>query len=565
MIIELNIKNFAIMENVKINFSDGFNVLTGETGTGKSIVVEALNMVLGDRASSDYIRTGSDKAIIEGLFYIENRDDIDDIMNEFGIESDNNGYLLISREILSSGKSLSRVNGRTITLNMLNKITNKIVDIHSQHQHYSLLNPSNHIDLIDDLARKSIDELLTEIKGEYNNLTLKKKKLNSLDIDPIERDRNLDLYTYQMDELIEFDLDNFNENEITNEYNKLSNIKAIENSLYIIIKLLKNEDYEGKNVLDEITLIISELEKINNYDENILKYLERVKDIYYNLEDFSNEIKIYAENTNINEEEYIYLEEKIKTYESLKRKYGSNLNEIKEYRDDLIIKIEELNMNQENIDKLNLEISQIENSLMEKSIKLSDIRKKTADVFVKKILSELSELNMKDVRFKVQFSKKDNLSENGIDDIEFYISTNLGEELKPLSKIISGGELSRIMLAFKSIFADYDNIDTLILDEIDTGISGKTAQLVGEKIKGISRDHQIICVSHLPQIASFANTHFLIEKKTISNETQSFVRKLNDEDRILEISRLIGGSNITNTTISHAKEILENSRKYNLN
>ncbi len=227
--------------------------------------------------------------------------------------------------------------------------------------------------------------------------------------------------------------------------------------------------------------------------------------------------------------------------------------------------MEFLKSNEVNIKNLENEVKNIENKLLDLSKDATKIRRKAADILTKNILTELKDLNMNNVNFQIDFKEKTYFTDNGLDDIEFLISTKVGEKLKPLSKVISGGEMSRMMLAFKTVFADYDNIDTLILDEIDTGISGKTAQLVGEKIKGISRDHQIICVSHLPQIASFANTHFLIEKKTISNETQSFVRKLNDEDRILEISRLIGGSNITNTTISHAKEILENSRKYNLN
>lgn len=559
MILELNIMNFAIMENIQINFTKGFNILTGETGTGKSIIVKGLNMILGDRASKDMVKKGCDKAYIEGLFYIEDRKDIIDKLFEYGVESDDNRYLLITRDIYSSGRSVSRVNGRTITLAMLNDITKKLVDIHSQHEHQSLLNVNNHIKLIDSFARGELEHRLEEVKTIYMELDKKKKELASIEIDEVERDRTLDLYEYQLTELTKIDLDNYDEDGIFKKYNKMANVKSIESNLGSSLDILKGEGLFEKNILDYIRDIIKNIERSSEFDNNLGVYAEILEDAYYNLEELSNDLMEYVSGLILDEEEYSILGERIEFIESLKRKYGPSLDDVISYRDDILDKINSLKNNEVSIKRLESDIIKIESKLLNLSEEVSDIRLRASKVLTKSILSELKELNMNDVNFKINFSRKDYFSDNGIDDIEFLISTNLGEDLKPLSKVVSGGEMSRIMLAFKSVFADYDKIGTLIFDEIDTGISGMTAELVGEKISKIAKNHQVICISHLPQIASMADSHFLIEKKNLTNETQSFVKKLDYDERIIELSRLLGGSSLTDVTKIHAKEMLDSN------
>lgn len=556
MIVELNINNFGIMENISINFTEGFNILTGETGAGKSIIVEGLNMILGDRANTQMIKTGCEKATIEGLFYTNNEKDINEKLNEFGIEPEETGYILITREIFTTGKSISRINGRPITLSMLNQITKKLVDIHSQHEHQSLLNKNNHIKLIDSFARTKIDPLIKKISEEFNLLKMKKEELGKINLDPIEKDRNIDLYNYQLRELTEFDLDNYNEEEIFNQYNKLSNIKNIEITLEKILNLLKNEEYTKNSILDNLHDILNMLKDIENFDKDIASINNEISSIYYSLEDILKSIRIYSQNINLDEENYILVEEKIEFIENLKRKYGKNLEEVINYREEIKSELEFLKSNEVNIKNLENEIKNIENKLLDLSKDATKIRRKAADILTKNILTELKDLNMNNVNFQIDFKEKTYFTDNGLDDIEFLISTNVGEKLKPLSKVISGGEMSRMMLAFKTVFADYDNIETLIFDEIDTGISGKTAELVGLKIKDLSKSHQIICISHLPQIASLADTHFLIDKKVLENGTLSYVKKLNLEEKVLEISRLLGGVNITEATLIHAKEML---------
>lgn len=557
MIIELNIMNFAIMENININFTEGFNILTGETGTGKSIIVEGLNMILGDRASKEMVKKGCERASIEGLFYIEGRRDILDKLIKYGLDPDENGYLLITRDIYASGRSVSRINGRTITLTMLNDISKKLVDIHSQHEHQSLLNVRNHIRLIDSFAREDLDSRLEKIARLYGQLQGKKQELETINIDEVERDRNLDLYEYQLKELTKLNLDAYDEDKVFEEYNKLANVKYIEGNLIKATSILKGEGYFEKNALDYLREAIRDLDEVTSFDTSLKQYSSGLEDIFFTLEEISNELLSYLSSLSIDEETYLILEEKIEFVEGLKRKYGPNLEDVISYRQEIREKIESLENNEKNIRDLKSDIINIETRLLGLAEEVSVIRKEAAQVLTEDILLELRELNMEDVEFEISFSRKDDFSYDGIDNIEFLIATNLGEDLKPLAKVVSGGEMSRIMLAFKSVFADYDRIETLIFDEIDTGISGMTAELVGEKISKIAKNHQVICISHLPQIASMADSHFLIEKKNLENETQSFVKKLDYEERIIELSRLLGGASLTDATKLHAKEMLD--------
>lgn len=560
MIVELNINNFAIIDSLKINFTRGFNVITGETGAGKSIIVEGISMILGGRASKDFVKSGKDKAVLEALFYLEEPDKINRILDDFGIDRDESDYLLISREIYSNGRSVSRVNGRTITLTMLNQITPTLVDVHGQHEHQSLLDINNHIKLIDSFGDERAKELLAQVKSKYEDLVKEKKRLKDLSMDTLERDREIDLLKYQLEEIDNAKLMDLNEEAIIREHLKMSNIKDIGYKLAEVSNILDNDIYGSISLLDGINKCIVNLMDIAKFDDKIKKYGETMEDIGFALQDLSRDIKNYLEGIVVDEERLEFLEEKLETINGLKKKYGNTVDDILKYRDDIYNKLEVLLNNEKEIEKSNKKVQAIEKELFDCCSKLTNIRKSISKEIEASITKELRELNMLEAVFKINFDRLDYFSANGWDRVEFLISTNKGEPLKPLSKIVSGGEMSRIMLAFKTILADYDNIPCVIFDEIDSGISGRTAQIVGEKIKIISGKHQVICISHLPQIAALADTHFVIEKDFVDNNTITRVRKLDDEERVEELSRLLGGVDLTDITKLHAKEMLEMSK-----
>lgn len=563
MIVELNISNFAIIDDLKINFVKGFNILTGETGAGKSIIVEGMGMILGQRANRDLVRKGSQKSTLEGLFYLEDpvKDTVNEILKDYGIDIDPNNYLLISREIHKSGRSVSRINGRTVTLTMLNKITVNLVDIHGQHEHQSLLNISNHMKLIDTFGDKELKSLLQNVEEEYRKLQNEKDKLSDISINNIEKDREIDILRYQIDEINRASLLEYDEKNIVSEYEKMKNIKEIGYNLGEVSDLINNNDYNDISILDNINKCVSKVNDIKKYDSNLTQYNKILEDISFQVQDLGISIRNYLENLEVNEENFKLLEEKIDITNSVKKKYGNTIEEILQYKSKIENRLEMLLNNEKIIENINNNIIIIEDNLTDYCTKITEIRKELSKSIEVYITKELEDLNMDDVVFKVDFQKIDKFTMSGWDKIEFLISTNKGEDLKPLTKIVSGGEMSRIMLAFKSILAKYDNIPCLIFDEIDTGISGRTAQIVGEKIKMLSSNHQIICISHLPQIAALADTHFIIEKDILKDKTRTVVRRLNKSERIDELSRLLGGVDLTNTTKQHAEEMLEMSKK----
>ncbi|SHI01500.1 DNA repair protein RecN [Sporanaerobacter acetigenes] len=561
MLVELNIENFAVAEKLHINFSKGFNVLTGETGAGKSVIVDAIGMILGGRANKDLIRTGCDKAILEGLFYLEKSSEINKILDEYGIENEKNDYLLITREIYSTGRSISRINGRTVTLGMLNNVTKYLIDIHGQHEHQSLLNSENHIHIIDSFGDDNFRTLKEDIYIYYNELVFQRKKLKDLSMDEIEKDREIDLLKYQIEEIDNAKLSKEEEEEIAKEYDKLSNIKEIELNISEALNILQSKEYEGFSIIDAINKVISLIGGIKNFDIEIKKYYESFTNIGFELQDLSGDLRYYLDNIAVDEERLVFLEERLDTINKLKKKYGNNIDEIIAYRNGIYEKFQILLNNEKEISQIKNEIENIEKMLEVKCEELSNKRKEIASILEESLSGELKQLNMSNVLFKVSFKKYNHFTPEGFDNVEFLISTNPGEDLKPLSKIVSGGEMSRIMLAFKSILAEYDKIPCLIFDEIDTGISGRTAQVVGEKIVNISKEHQIICVSHLPQIAALADTHFSIYKNIHGSRTVTQIKKLSFEERIEELSRLLGGVNLTDTTKMHAKEMLDLATK----
>ena len=563
MIVELNINNFAIIDKVKINFEKGFNVLTGETGAGKSIIIEGISMILGQRANRSLIRSGKDKAIIEGVFYLEDPVIINKVLEEYGIDKDPDGYLIITREIYSNGRTVSRVNGRVVTLSILNDITENLVDIHGQHEHQSLLDPATHIKLVDSFGNEELKDLLEAVNNKYKMLLDEKNRLNDLSRNTENIEREIDLLQYQLSDIDSADIFNIDEDEIMAEYNKLSNIKEIAYSLAQVVDMLDSDDFSSYSIINSIGKCRFNLSNIEKYDDKLKEYNNILESIEYELKDLYINIKDYLEKLELDEERFMILEEKIDLLNNLKRKYGNTIEDIIEYRNSIEEKLNTLLNNEKAIEETMEKISKIEKELTAYCNRLTAIRKEISKKLEDRITEELAELNMQNVVFKINFDEHEYFTPTGLDKIEFLISTNKGEELKPLSKIISGGEMSRIMLAFKKILSSYDNIPTLIFDEIDTGISGRTAQIVGEKIKAISKNRQVICISHLPQVAALADVHFVISKEVLKDKTNVVVKKLDYNERIDELSRLLGGVNLTDTTKLHAKEMLDMSKSLN--
>ena len=549
MLLSLNISNFAVFENVSVNFDSGFNVFTGETGSGKSVLIDAIQLILGERASKDLIRKNKSSAFIEGIFDISVNDNIYSVLESLNIEIDKEDFLIISRELLDNGKSINKINGRTVPLNAIKAIGSFLIDIYGQFGHESLFKKENHIKLLDSLIHKEISptfRLYNDLFAKYNNLCneidiLKEKLLN--------KDSKIEQLKYEINEIDDAQLKECEEDELLKKIKKLSNIQEIKKSLYEAIRNINS---------DSLNNVYSILNKIQGYDEKLEDFLSRLDIQLEELKLLSYDLRDYSDSLDIDEKELNNIENRMSLINRLKRKYGFSIERIDEYRNS---SYEELNLLLEADSKLNsltTEKNKLFNELSENAESISKKRKKAAEILEKQILVELSDLNMKNIRFKVNIDKKE-ISSDGIDNVEFLISTNVGSDLNSVQKIVSGGEASRIMLAFKKIKSDVGQ--TMVFDEIDTGISGKTAQMSGVKMNYISVNNQVICVTHSPQIASISKNHFLIEKKIVGNNTYSTVKKLDKENRIYEIARLLSGMKITDKSLNNAKELIEFNNK----
>lgn len=560
MLLELNIENFVLIENVNINFAEGFNVLSGETGAGKSIVIDAIGLALGGKSSKNYVRTGKDRAIIQLVFTFK-REDIRNLLNEYGINCEDN-IIILNREVFDTGKSISRINGRIVQLSFAKKVAKLLIDIYGQHEHQSLLDVDNHIHMLDLFGSEILLRNLESVSKKYSELKEIERKLNSLNQNDKERERRIDLMKFQIEEIDSCNLKVEEDKNLSKQFDLLKNSESIftivNNSHNKISTSLGNEE----TVLGTLSSILVEFERISDFDKEILNFNKELQDIFYRLQDIATDMRRYSENITFDSELLVEIEKRLDTINNLKRKYGNTIEEILEYRAKLCKELEELEDSANTINFLNERFKICKEEYLELSNKLSIQRKNIAKKFKSRMMKELKDLNFEKAEFEVSITPtldRNNdwiLTKYGIDKIEFLISANPGEPLKSLSKIASGGEISRIMLAMKVISAKIDNISTLIFDEIDTGISGETANIVGEKIALISRNHQTICITHLPQIAVMADNHLFIEKVVSENKTNTLIKRLDTIERINEISRLIGGNKITDLTLKHAKELL---------
>lgn len=551
-------KNCALVEELRLNIDKNLNILTGETGSGKSIIIDALGLCLGGKYDRSFLRKGTEKGLVEAVFHSEN-EELKEILKDRGLELDDDNLLVITRTIYADGKSLARVNGRAVKMNTLKQISAKLIDIHGQHQTQALFNKDTHLEFLDLFGESALSKFKLDYINTYNEYNKVKKSLSILteDKDEMQIQREIDLLKFQINEIESSNLTEGEYEDLLKQREVYRNGEKIFNNLNLSYQNL----YEGQiNAVDLIGNAVRELSSVSEYDKELSDYNNEIERIMYELQDISREIRNYKENINFEPYELEQIEVRVDEINNLRRKYGETIKDIFTYHSSIKARLDEILNRDEKIEKLKFEILNIEKVLSKKANLLTEQRKEVATSLERALLEELNSLNMKNVAFKVNFNKT-NFTVSGQDDIEFMISFNLGEDIKPIYKVASGGEMSRFMLAFKTILADIDKIDTLVFDEIDTGISGIAAQIVGEKLKNIGKKKQIICITHLPQIAANANTHYCIEKSTSNERTFTSIKKLNDEQKRDEIARLISGSNITEKTIDHASEIIQLAKR----
>ncbi|WP_099320585.1 DNA repair protein RecN [Anaerococcus sp. Marseille-P3625] len=555
MLAELFIDNFIIIKRNHIIFEDGFNVLTGETGSGKSLILEAINLLLGKKASKDVVGKFSDKATIEGIFILDEKNK--KILEDNTIIFDEDDNKLIVNRTIGKKSSTLRINGRIVNLASLREIAPILVDIYKQGDSNAFMNKANYIYLIDSYSN---DKETINLKKTIKSLVSKRneflEKFDHLNLSDEEISRERDLIEYQISEIDQVDLSNINEEEIDEEYRKLTSINEIREAIENSKSILDSSEYDTISATEMINKSMTELSAITDLDDKLSVFYDRLSSLNDEIGDIYSEMDLYEENLIGDSYRQQELEDLMEIIFKLKRKYGRSIEDILDFYDNISKRLEELNEIDDlknNLDKI---ISEIDSKLEKNALILHEIRNNKSKIIEEKINKSIRELNIKNGLFKIKISQKNRIDINGLDDVDFLIRTNKGEDLKSLQNTASGGEISRIMLAFKEIFADFDDVDTMIFDEIDTGISGRTAQIVGEKILDLSKNRQVISISHLPQIAALANNHLLISKKDEENFTISSTKKIENKDRVEEIARLIGGVNITKTTIDSASEIL---------
>ncbi|GAA0482042.1 DNA repair protein RecN [Salinibacillus aidingensis] len=566
MLAELSIKDFAIIDEIKINFRDGLTVLTGETGAGKSIIIDAIQLLAGGRGSVEFVRHGSKKAEIEGLFFLDSQEhSAYRKAEEFGVEMDEEGMLVLNRTITASGKSICRVNGKLVTLAILREFGQTLIDIHSQHETQSLMDTEKHLALLDLYGQKEIMHAKQEYKEIYEEYKKLKRRYHELSENEQEIAQRLDLLKFQQQELEEAELTLDEDVQLEQERNTLQNYEKIYQNISDAYHAL----YGEQKALDWLALSMSSLENIKEFDEELGTKASDISNYYYTIEELSFDLRNKLEEMEYNPERLNEIEGRLNEINRLKRKYGQSVEEILNYAAKIDEEIEQLENKDVHLSKLEQDLKNKGRDVLLAAEQLHELRKKAAEKLKEAILSELKDLYLEKADFDVHFSiqegsasdpewkgRKVKLHENGFDKVQFLISTNVGEPLKEVHKIASGGELSRIMLAIKKNFARHQGVTSVIFDEVDTGVSGRVAQAIAEKIYSISNSSQVLCISHLPQVASMADIHLLIEKEIRQDRTITKVNELNHKDKINEIGRMISGTELTETTKEHAEELI---------
>ena len=563
MIHEISIRNIALIDDLTISFEKGFNVLTGETGAGKSILIDSVNLALGERADRELIQTGKDHARVELLFSMVTGK-VNEILKSYGIEPESDGTLLLMRELTVQGRNICRINGHSVTLSMLRNVSRHLVDVHGQHQHQSLLSAESHIDYLDRLGG---DELKSQKEGfqkTWQSWKSIQKEINKIINRNKDGETRKDFLKYQIDEIEQASLKPGEEEELRKEREVLIHAEKIIHAVTDAYGQLYSGTNVTPSITDQLGKVLDQLHTVESFDESLEPVLHSLENIQYSLEDAILNLRAYKERFEFDPLRLENIETRLEEIQAVKRKYRGTAEEVLERKKQMESELEEIEKSQGRLESLQEKYQSTYQTVLAKCRQISHTRKRCAKFLESGLARQLADLNMEKTQFRVSFTTPDaaDITENGYDKVEFQISTNPGEPLKPLAKIVSGGEMSRVMLAFKTILGNLDEIPTMIFDEIDVGIGGRTAQSVAEKIRAISKNRQVICVTHLPQIASMADGHYAIEKKFTGNHTRTLVSKLGPEERKKEIARMIGGSSLTPLSLRHAGELIASASQH---
>ncbi|SCB97169.1 DNA repair protein RecN [Weissella bombi] len=553
MLQELSIQNFAIISKLNISFEPGMTVLTGETGAGKSIIIDAVGLLTGGRGSQDYIREGADKAVLQGLIDVEPNDALKEVLDTLGIPLEDN-QLLIHRELHRNGRNVIRVNNILVNATALKSLGRHLVDIHGQNEHQALMQPEQHLRLLDEFAQTKLQPVLAEYQMAFKKYQQLNEAYHKRQADEQAWAQRLDMLTFQSNELNEANLVAGEEEELETEYQELSNFQDVLTALSKAYEALEGE--WANNGLETVGMAVSELEDIEELAPRYTKLTEAVRGAYYELQEAASEILNVRDNLAFDEERLRYVDDRLNLIRSLEKKYGATVNDVLKHQQQVDSELLQMGGGEENAAALADQLQdakQVAHTLAEQ---LHTIRTNAATDLTEQIHEQLKDLYMDKAVFSVKFIEQ-KLGPTGEDNIEFYIQTNLGESAKPLAKIASGGELSRMMLAMKTIFSREQGITSIIFDEVDTGVSGRVAQAIAEKIAVIGRYSQVLTITHLPQVAAIADHHFFIEKQVVGKRTETSVRQLDDSQRIDELARMLSGNELTAAAKENARDLLK--------
>jgi DNA repair protein RecN (Recombination protein N) len=558
MIKSINIKDFILIDELEVSFDRGLNILTGETGSGKSVIIDAIDLAFGARASKDQIRTGANKAVIE-LSIKLNPDFAFEFLEDNGIEPEDGNFLIISREI-SQNATRSRVNGVIVAQNFLQELRKFLIDIHSQHETYNYIQPKTHIDLLDSFGKDIHKELLANYKKTFSEYKSAQKELEIVESAVKTGEQKVDFLKYQIEEIAAAKINDLNEyDNLANERSVLLNAEELKNASFSSYEMLYNQE---NSIIDVLNSLKSKLSKASAHDENLIKFAESVDTATINLKETAGELRDYSENIEYNPERIMAIEERMDLLDKIKRKYGPSLSDVMNNLEKFEQELSLLDFSDEKLQELQEQVKTLRKDSEKLAEDLSTSRKHLSESLSLLIQEKLVKLEMPKVKFAINIENSNQLSSKGKDEVEFLISPNIGEPLKPLAKIASGGEISRVMLAIKTIFAKSDNVNTVIFDEIDTGISGKTSQAVAESLSELGFTHQVLCITHQPIIAAAADRHLLIRKEQSEETTRISITELNSEERTAALASLASGSHEDEDSLKFASSLLEQSKSF---
>lgn len=553
MLLELAIENFAIISKLRLTFHQGMTALTGETGAGKSIIIDAMGLLAGSRGSTDYIRQGADKCRLEGVFEMPDQPAFVTLLAELGVETEAGDPLILQRDMTLSGKNVCRVNGRTMNLANLRRVGNFLVDIQGQNEHQELLQEDRHLHLVDEYGAASFQKQLQDYREAYQEFGQLEKRVQKIQANEQSFVQRLDMLRFQQEEISQAQLQPEEESQLAEEREKLANYQKIVDALGQSYQILTGAEL---NPVDGVGAVLAEIQEVSHLDEEYNAIAENLQSAYYLLQDAAGDISRQLDFLELDEERLEAVTQRLELIRQLKRKYGDSIPAILRYYEEIAKELAAYDDSDTKLEELEAKLRQQEEALWFQAEKIHQERKAISHSLEKAVMHELKELYMENTQFAVDFRKSRQLTENGFDEAAFYLTTNPGEPLKPLVKVASGGELSRILLALKTIFSQSQGITSIIFDEVDTGVSGRVAQAIAEKIAKIGQQSQVLCITHLPQVAAVADYQYAITKGVTKGRTQTSVTQLSDADRVQEIARMLSGAEVTPLTLEHARELL---------